>query len=625
LSYLKALGRRLCWAALLWWCSAAIAAAPVLEFLYIDANEGNASGGHAALRFDDQVYHFQYVEPGLLRLFQVDYHAFAFEYTVRENRSLYRQPMAITPQQYQSLKQYFLRRLMIQDSQFHEYRVLQDELQLLDDLLALKQSAAVPSMPLNALGYFAATTRQVQEPFMPSTAAPAMLALKQMVERRYGADFWDRQRQEWLQQWQALRPGAIPQADSRIDERRLQGGGVYFAERYRQLLYKRAALEILAAAAPLQTTQLLSRDDAEELRLDAVARTALQAYSRQLAAQLTQIWDTRPLDWGQALLVGMARLQALDRSVQHGRLSVLNTEISDAVQTVRLPSRTTQTAVKTARLNLTQLLADSADGFSESRYAEWEAAANQLLSWYRYRDAEEPVKLWQHSGLPQRPARVFLPDVGADVEALLVYRQQLLQRQAQVRQGLAALYQYQLLQWNCVTELFRQIALAQAESGMTIMSGFDGDRIGDRVPFLAFQHMAEFQQPLTSLQQPSYRDAYITARSRQDTGWAVALQESNVLSSELYRWHDGDAAFVFFTQDAVWPRPLQGGVNLVAAAAQTLFGALRWPWDDGWYLHKGLVGMAVSLPELVFFNIRKASFPELLPGMLDLPDEQIIE
>ena len=39
-----------------------------VDYLYINASEGSASGGHAALRFGDQVFHFEHREPGIIVL-----------------------------------------------------------------------------------------------------------------------------------------------------------------------------------------------------------------------------------------------------------------------------------------------------------------------------------------------------------------------------------------------------------------------------------------------------------------------------------------------------------------------------------------------------------------------------
>ena len=94
----------------------------------------------------------------------------------------------------------------------------------------------------------------------------------------------------------------------------------------------------------------------------------------------------------------------------------------------------------------------------------------------------------------------------------------------------------------------------------------------------------------------------------------MSLRESNVFSSSLYQWHGRDPAFVFFTDDLLWARPLAGGFNFVAGLAQGMAGLLTLPWDGGENLRMGTKGALISLPELFFFNIRKGSFP----GFIDL-------
>ena len=39
-----------------------------IDYLYVNASEGSASGGHVALRFGDQVFHFEHRPPGTLVL-----------------------------------------------------------------------------------------------------------------------------------------------------------------------------------------------------------------------------------------------------------------------------------------------------------------------------------------------------------------------------------------------------------------------------------------------------------------------------------------------------------------------------------------------------------------------------
>src|SRR2546430_17361663 len=59
-----------------------------IDYLYVDANEGGSSGGHAGLRVGDDVFHFEYRRPGILVLRRETFDDFRREYTGLENRTI---------------------------------------------------------------------------------------------------------------------------------------------------------------------------------------------------------------------------------------------------------------------------------------------------------------------------------------------------------------------------------------------------------------------------------------------------------------------------------------------------------------------------------------------------------
>jgi hypothetical protein len=58
-------------------------------------------------------------------------------------------------------------------------------------------------------------------------------------------------------------------------------------------------------------------------------------------------------------------------------------------------------------------------------------------------------------------------------------------------------------------------------------------------------------------------------------------------------------------------RPIFGLFNTVAGMGQSVFGLVSWPYDSGKNLKAGATGILMSLPELLFFNMRKGSYPYL--------------
>ena len=69
---------------------------PGFSFLYIDANEDRASGGHAAMRLGEDVYHFQYHE-GWLRMDRDDWSDFAINYRGLQNRTIHESEIHVSP------------------------------------------------------------------------------------------------------------------------------------------------------------------------------------------------------------------------------------------------------------------------------------------------------------------------------------------------------------------------------------------------------------------------------------------------------------------------------------------------------------------------------------------------
>jgi hypothetical protein len=87
----------------------------------------------------------------------------------------------------------------------------------------------------------------------------------------------------------------------------------------------------------------------------------------------------------------------------------------------------------------------------------------------------------------------------------------------------------------------------------------------------------------------------------------VYLRESNTVTSTIYRKGRSDSLFLFFTDDVGPPRPVYGALNIAAGIGETVLGALRLPFDRGRMLWSGAKGIAFSVPELAFVNLRKGT------------------
>ena len=61
-----------------------LASAASFEYLYVEANEGNSSGGHSALQLGDEIFHYQHHDSGFIRLLKENRQDFHFQYRLSD-------------------------------------------------------------------------------------------------------------------------------------------------------------------------------------------------------------------------------------------------------------------------------------------------------------------------------------------------------------------------------------------------------------------------------------------------------------------------------------------------------------------------------------------------------------
>ena len=85
-----------------------------MDYLYIEANAGGSSGGHVAIRFEDQVYHYQNDSFEILRMARDDYEDFRHLYSVLENRTIHIGRIETSDQTAAHVRDHFNERYLVQ-------------------------------------------------------------------------------------------------------------------------------------------------------------------------------------------------------------------------------------------------------------------------------------------------------------------------------------------------------------------------------------------------------------------------------------------------------------------------------------------------------------------------------
>ncbi len=621
------------------------ASAASFEYLYVEANEGNSSGGHSAIQFGDDVYHYQHHDSGLIRLLKQDKPEFQFLYRFSQNRRIHLSHVDVSEETFTLLREHFNLQFLAQEQQFRQLNVLHKDRVLLRRLLhkqnsddALLDADFSAVLRLKGVGLFYTVqeldSQKKNEQIgninnAQSQSSRIIVKLRKKIEQNYGQDYLERRSEQITVDIKALRASHLPAVKPILSKDNFLPVIKSFADSYEDYLTGLAAIKVLMGEQSL-------RSDAFFVTHESVSpqeKEILAKFRDKLSLSLIKSSNSDRPDWGYAVLVNIARFIAIDLSLQLGLWVfiddfAMDSEWISADQFAQYPEQM-QIQINDALANLiqTRKVLLNPENLTEANYSKLEMSANryfELLKGKQHRavryigEKALPTKSislpnWLVPELTQRQLETALNDLDS-------YESELFQE-------LAEHYRYDLITRNCVTELFRTIDQAllepdKADADSSIQAEQvikeSMKRLGGNIsasynfiPFVSFQSVQDHYNVTTSVLLDSYRSQQLAKLYARNNGLMVALRESNTFSSTLYTYNPDDAFFVFFTDDSLALRPVFGLFNTSAGMGQSLLGLLSWPFDAGRNLKSGATGVLMSLPELLFFNMRKGSYKYL--------------
>jgi hypothetical protein len=594
------------------------------EYLYVDANEGGSSGGHVAVRFGDEVYHYQNEAPGVLRLYRDGRQSFIHLYSALQNRNIRGVRVEVSDETYRILRDGFEEQRQIQEAYFDRVASAAEDAALLEHFLRERSArqvgardAGLPGLSLPAAGFF---LPDGGDPIEAAPASPVLDALRTRVAKARGPDFLPRREAELRAALAALEPESPGARGSNVSEDVPPAASYGFARRYLDGLVGLRGLEILERALPLRAASLRT-GEGPDWTLSDPEREHLARFAAELERRLADLVASSRPDFGFPLLVGMARLEALHASVEIRHLFLLDAFSGEdpilprAALARSMPLLPALDAENRAAFLAARAALFDGSAFEEVRLADLESTGNRLLELEEGARGARDVRLRPGRLIPARPARrIDLPEIAAADLVLRELRARIVMEKAALEQELLQVFGYDLITRNCVTEVFRSIdrSLAGKEA-----DGSPDRRLGGHVgvgfnlnfiPFVSATSVAESWHVLDHYELPSRRRGLLRALYQRDGQMGVYLRESNTLTSTLYHHAHDDSFFLFFTDDAVALRPLYGAINFASGLGAAAVGLLLAPFDGGEVLSAGARGALFSLPELAFFNIRKGTF-----------------
>ncbi len=629
-----------------------------MDYLYIDAGEGDSSGGHAAIRFGEDTFHFQYFD-GMLRAVREDSMQVEYQYRFLANRTVHVSSIDVSDETYDLLKDRFSHHHLVQNQQLAILDAVRADRSLVAWLLRASSAASSQSdldttpFELAAAGLF---SRQHDVSFgsrSDPVAAVSSVVAKRLVQV-YGPEFVRDKQDSIRRAIRQLNPTHWDIAGVMLDEESFPLGSYSFSSRYVDLLTIQAALETIQTGWTLRADARVTLDNAE-FRLSGLQTSVLRRYAKEMETNLVRLVGSNRPDWGYPFLVGLARLIVLRESIQVGRLVFVDT-FEDKAKRVEAediaPYRAAfRTLLNEARTDfVTQKVRFlAAQVIDEQTYSHIESTANV------YRELELGLKTNRSMRVNTGNLAPLRGKAAVDAEVpeltgiqLRTVLSKATRFETAYLNKLRNLYQYDLLTRNCVSEIFRVIDAALEDHSRSVkaqdtlskldkieanqlamnesirrLGGYVDARFLTAIPFVAANRVNATYTVHSIRELPSYRKTKLEEIYRNENGLLAYLRESNVLTSSIYKRNPDDSFFVFFTDDAIPPRPLFGAINAVAGVAQSLVGLIMLPQDGGETLLQGVKGFLVSLPELAFFNMRKGTY-RFQPHDLLMSTERII-
>lgn len=597
-----------------------------IDYLYIEAGQGDSSGGHAAIRFGGEVFHYQYSN-GLLKAVRQNRKDFEYQYRFLANRTIHVRKIPVRNATYRNLLDYFSHKYRVQSRQFEGLDLIRKDIDLIRRLQAAGRtgnSGRGFRYPIKGAGLLTRASRSERS---PSAQFPVLRNFSEKVRQAYGDDFLADRKAQIAEAVKGLQITSWSPDQLEFAQDRYPVLPYSLAGRFADLVSNLKALETIESAGPMKPKALIEAD-LPEYRLQAPQVEALRRFRNALEQELLKLTrSTRP-DWGYPLLLGLARLMVLDQSIQHRKLVFLDTFRPEAARVdpedIRRYQGTFRRLVAEVRMNFdkakTRLL--SAPSIDEAGYSHLEMLGNHYAELARGVDSGRPIRL--HGGrlaplgMDEAPVAV-LPEISrarlpGELGRLSDYAGTYSER-------LEELYGYDLLARNCVSEIFLDMERALAAhsnaaggsgsletESVRQLGGYIDRSVLNSVPFVSSAQVRKNYRKGDSETLLSYRQERLGGMYAAENPLITFLRESNVLTSTVYPWNPDDGFFLFFTDDTVFPRPVFGAFNLIAGIGHMLVGGVISPFHGAAAFIGGVKGVASSLPELVFFNIRKGSY-----------------
>ncbi|TGK04814.1 hypothetical protein EHO59_08125 [Leptospira semungkisensis] len=575
---------------------------PSFDFIYVDANTGQSSGGHSAVRMEDTVFHFQFYPDGIFRIVKESYDRFSYSYNIYSNRTSKIAKIQMSEAELEKIRDGFEKVSVIQFKHLKNLESIRRDLSFLKEI-----SEPNKSIRIKSLGYFQEGNR-----------SDILLKLREELDRKKGKGWLGKIRSELKSELSnsVLEKkfeisSLLPKVE--VGTYPFYKGGI--SSWFIPKLEKLSVLEILDGEFRLNQDTVFS---SASYPLSPEEKLKLTVLKDSIFASVVDLLEEDAPDWGHPAIVNLARLLVLEKSIESGKLHYLISfpDTSDSISPEVFKEH--KEFVKQSQ----KVLLEAAKNFRDDIFKNESISEEdyQILEDLENRDWE--LRTGMQRGISIRNTFEKLsPDLsGTFLYSFPIPEKEnidLLISQAEKKEGeyydtLKLFYNFKLVSRNCTSEIFDVLnfSLNEKEYRESLGERINPHRSFSFIPFVAYDTILTNWHVKHLETEFSYRKSELKKMySTNSDMWYVYFRESNTLTSSVYRSNEDDPSFLFFTDDLFLLRPIYGVANLGWGLGNSILGIFTLPFDKGKRIQNGLQSAFFSLPELVFFNIRKGSFP----------------
>lgn len=557
-----------------------------LDFIYVNANTGEAAGGHTAIRLGKTVFHYQFFPQGRFLLVRESWSHFRYVYNELRNRSIFIDRVPLTFSAYNKIRNNFTNLLIEQQQDLEQLLRAEDQQHLLAQLVD-----GPIQLELEAVGLF---DRE-------SVENVDMHNLHQAIRKQLGDNYLSSERQKVETSLEKL---AVDYDKQTV--------GIPWIARLQNIILEREFLQIIETGMSLAPDSFFGPPQVAS-DLTSEQRQVLEGYREKLTVSIIGLLQSHRPDRSRSLLLQTARYQIVNRSLATGtlltldpfssRANLVSIKLKDDLQGLHVQLQ--QNAVRAQRGFFTEL------AHPDIAYTVMETALARLHELENALHDGSPVRVEPGKLLPSRKGYVPISEFSVSLSRLhdLVAENEV--TLLRLSQHVDRKYSYDLIARNCATELLRSLNSSFSDSaiGQRELGGWLAPEDGLLfIPNQFYQQIAEHLSVQDREVLLSRRLRQLDALYEKDNTLLIKIRESNTFSSTLYIFRNEDTTFIFFTDDVLLLRPIFGVANLLWGAVNGIGGVFTLPIDGGERFHQGLRGMFYSLPELFFSNIRKGTY-----------------